>query len=193
MPAKTLQRCDWPKTDLSIEYHDNEWGAPVHDDRLLFEALVLDGMQAGLSWEIVLRKRDRFREQFYDFEPSRVARMQKRTIERLMQDAGIIRNRMKIEAAVNNAKRCLEVTEAFGSFDAYLWRFVDGKPLRNRWKTLAQIPAKTTESDAMSKDLKERGFKFAGSTICYAIMQTVGMVNDHLVTCYRHRQINKLK
>jgi len=193
MPAKTLQRCDWPKTDLSIEYHDNEWGVPVHDDRLLFEALVLDGMQAGLSWEIVLRKRDRFREQFYDFEPSRVARMQKRTIERLMQDAGIIRNRMKIEAAVNNAKRCLEVTEAFGSFDAYLWRFVDGKPLRNRWKTLAQIPAKTTESDAMSKDLKERGFKFAGSTICYAIMQTVGMVNDHLVTCYRHRQINKLK
>lgn len=193
MPNKPPKRCDWPKSDLAIEYHDQEWGVPLHDDQRLFEALVLDAMQAGLSWEIVLRKRENFRKAYYDFMPMRVARMQKRSVERLMGDSGIIRNRMKIEATINNAKQFLKVQESFGSFDAYLWQFVDGTPIQNEWKDLSELPAKTSLSDKLSKDLKQRDFKFVGSTICYAMMQAIGMVNDHQVSCYRHKQIKAMR
>lgn len=192
MSKKTITRCDWPKSDLAIEYHDEEWGVPLHDDQRLFEALVLDAMQAGLSWEIVLRKRDNFRQAFYGFMPTRVARMQKRSVERLMGDSGIIRNRMKIEATINNAKQFLKVQESHGSFDAYLWQFVDGTPIQNKWKEMSELPAKTSLSDKLSKDLKQRGFKFVGSTICYAMMQAIGMVNDHQVSCFRHKQIKAM-
>lgn len=193
MPTKPPKRCDWPKSDLAIEYHDQEWGVPLHDDQRLFEALVLDAMQAGLSWEIVLRKRENFRKAFYEFLPTRVARIQKRSVERLMGDSGIIRNRMKIEATINNAKQFLKVQESFGSFDAYLWQFVDGTPIQNEWKDLSELPAKTSLSDKLSKDLKQRDFKFVGSTICYAMMQAIGMVNDHQVSCYRHKQIKAMR
>jgi len=174
-----------------MRYHDEEWGVPVHDDRLQFEFLVLEGAQAGLSWDTVLRKRDRYREVFDNFEPAIVARYDRRKVARLLADAGIIRNRLKVTAAIQNAKAFLAVQEEFGSFDAYIWRFVDGQPMVNRWRALKLVPAHTPESDAMSKDLVARGFKFVGSTICYAHMQATGMVNDHLVTCFRHGEISE--
>jgi len=187
---KAKQRCGWCGTDpLYVAYHDTEWGVPVHDDRLLFEFLILEGAQAGLSWITILRKREAYRKAFAGFAAEKVARFGPRQVERLLADPGIVRNRLKIEAAINNAKRFLEVQEAFGSFDAYVWRFVDGRPIVNRWKTLKQVPASTSESDALSKDLKARGFKFVGSTICYAHMQATGMVNDHLAGCFRHAEV----
>ena len=189
----TQKRCSWvgPKNPLMIEYHDREWGVPVHNDRKHFEFLVLEAAQAGLSWTIVLNKREGYRRAFDGFDPQKVARFTARRIEKLTLDAGIIRNRMKIEAAVRNAGAFLEVQEEFGSFDSYCWRFVDGRPKPNRWKTMGQIPATSPESDAFSKDLKHRGFSFVGSTVIYAHMQAVGMVNDHLVDCFRYREIRQ--
>ena len=185
-----VKRCEWAGSDsLYVAYHDNEWGQPVHDDRLLFEFLVLEGAQAGLSWLTILKKRPAYRKAFANLEPAKVARFDKRKFDRLIQDAGIVRNRLKIESAIKNARAFLKVQEQFGSFDAYQWRFVDGQPRRNRWKKMADLPASTPESNAMSKDLKQRGFNFVGSTICYAHMQAVGMVNDHVVSCFRHRPI----
>ena len=181
------KRCAWAKTDLSIAYHDNEWGVPVHDDRKLFEFLILEGAQAGLSWEIILNKREGYRAAFSDFDPSKVAKYNERRIERLLQDARIVRNRLKIAAAVQNAKSFLRVSEEFGSFDRYIWQFVGGVPRKR--KRGAGVPAVTAESDAMSKDLRARGFKFVGSTICYAFMQAVGLVNDHDHSCFRFREI----
>ena len=187
--GKVIRRCGWCGTDpLYVAYHDAEWGVPVRDDRLLFEFLILEGAQAGLSWITILRKRENYRRAFAGFDAEKVARYGQRQVERLLGDAGIVRNRLKIEAAINNAQRFLDVQAAFGSFDAYIWRFVDGKPIVNRRKSLKDIPASTPESDALSKDLKARGFKFVGSTICYAHMQATGMVNDHLVDCFRHAE-----
>ena len=168
-----------------VRYHDEEWGVPRHDDRVLFEFLLLEGAQAGLSWETILRKRAAYRAAFAKFDPAAVARFTARDVRRLTNDAGIVRNRLKIESAVRNARAFLDVQKEFGSFDAYIWQFVDGKPIRNRWKSLKEVPPRTAESDAMSKDLKQRGFNFVGSTICYAYMQAVGMVDDHLVGCFR--------
>lgn len=185
-------RCPWPGDDpLYIRYHDEEWGVPLHDDRRLFEALVLDGAQAGLSWLTILRKRDNYRRAFDDFDPGRVARYGPRKIEALMADAGIVRNRRKIEAAVANARACLAVQAAFGSLDAYLWGFVEGRTVHNAWRAMAEVPAETAASRAMSRDLKQRGFAFVGPTICYALMQAVGMVNDHLVSCFRHAAVKE--
>lgn len=182
-----LIRCPWPGSDpLYLEYHDREWGVPLHDDRRLFEMLVLEGAQAGLSWITILRKRERYREAFDGFDARRVARFTPSRVERLLADPGIVRNRLKIEAAVTNAKRTLEAAGEFGSFDAYIWRFVGGRPLVNEWTAMAQVPPRTPESDAMSRDLRARGFRFVGPTICYAFMQATGMVNDHLVSCFRH-------
>jgi len=183
--AAPAGRCAWAKTPLSIPYHDTEWGVPVHDDRLQFEFLVLEGAQAGLSWETVLRKRDRYREVFDGFDPLKVARYTPAKVARLLQDPGIIRNRLKVESAVTNARAFLEVQGEFGSFDAYVWRFVDGAPRVNRWRSLTQIPPRTAQSDALSKDLIARGFRFVGSTIVYAHMQATGMVNDHVLGCAR--------
>jgi DNA-3-methyladenine glycosylase I len=174
-----------------IEYHDTEWGVPVHDDRKLFEFLVLDAMQAGLSWSTVLKKRENFRRAFRQFDPEKVARFGKRDIERLMNDAGIIRNRLKIESSVSNAKALLEVRKEFGSFDTYIWSFTGGRTKKNRLKSLAEMPAESDESRAMSKDMKKRGFRFCGPVICYAFMQAAGMVNDHLVHCFRYREVGK--
>lgn len=183
-------RCPWAGSDpLYISYHDDEWGKPVHDDRLLFEFLILEGAQAGLSWITVLRKRENYRKAFDGFDPSLVAQYDGEKINSLLSDPGIIRNRQKIEAAVNNAKRFLEVQKEFGSFSSYMWSFVGGKPVKNSWTALDQIPAKTALSDAFSKDLVKRGFKFVGSTICYAHMQAVGMVNDHLTSCFRYDEV----
>ena len=179
-------RCSWAKTDEYIVYHDREWGVPVHDDRMLFEFLVLEGAQAGLSWATILHKRDNYREAFDHFDPAIVAKYGKRKQQSLLLDAGIVRNRLKIDAAIQNAKAFLAVQEEFGTFDKYIWSFVGHRTKQNAWKTLAEVPAHTAESDAMSKDLKKRGFTFVGSTICYAFMQAVGMVNDHLVECFRH-------
>jgi DNA-3-methyladenine glycosylase I len=181
-------RCEWACSgdSLLIDYHDKEWGVPVHDDRELFEFLILEGAQAGLSWATVLKKRQRYREVFAGFDPGKVARFGPARIERLLDDPGIIRNRLKVEAAVRNAKAAIAVQREFGSLDAYLWRFVDDKPLVNRFTSLAEIPAMTEVSEAMSKDLKRWGFNFVGSTICYAFMQAVGMVNDHTVDCFRY-------
>ena len=180
-------RCPWAGSDLLyIHYHDHEWGVPLHDDRRLFEMLVLEGAQAGLSWITVLRKRGRYREAFDGFDPARVARYSQARVERLLRDPGIIRNRLKVESAVSNARAFLAVQEAFGSFDAYIWRLVDGRPLVSAWTATGQIPARTPESDAMSRDLRQRGFRFVGPTICYAHMQATGMVNDHLVSCFRY-------
>lgn len=184
-------RCGWARTDLSIPYHDTEWGVPVRDDRLHFEFLVLEGAQAGLSWETVLRKRDRYREVFDGFDPARVARYTAAKVARLLQDPGIIRNRLKVASAVSNARAFLRVQEAFGSFDAYVWRFVGGAPKMNRWRALTEVPPKTADSDALSKDLIARGFRFVGSTIVYAHMQATGMVNDHLVGCHRWRAVQR--
>jgi len=180
-----LQRCAWATTPLGIAYHDAEWGVPVHDDRTLFEFLILEGAQAGLSWETILRKRDAYRRAFANFEPAKVALFSAATLRKLMRDEGIVRNRLKIESTVTNAKAFLAVQREFGSFDAYVWRFVGGKPIVNRRRRSGDVPAKTAESDALSGDLLKRGFKFVGSTICYAYMQAVGMVDDHLDSCFR--------
>jgi DNA-3-methyladenine glycosylase I len=181
-------RCSWPSSELDIAYHDKEWGVPVHDDRVLFEFLTLEGAQAGLSWSTILRKRENYRRAFAAFDPKKVARFDAARRKRLMNDEGIVRNRLKIESTVSNAKAFLAVQKEFGGFERYIWQFVNGKPLRNSRKG-GDIPARTAESDAMSKDLKKRGFRFVGSTICYAYMQAVGMVNDHLTTCYRYREL----
>jgi DNA-3-methyladenine glycosylase I len=191
--APERKRCAWSGTDpLYVAYHDEEWGVPVHDDRVLFEFLVLEGAQAGLSWSTVLRKRDAYRRAFDSFDPRKVGRYDGRKIAGLLADVGIIRNRAKIESAVKNATAFLAVQEEFGSFDAYQWRFVDGRPVQNRRRTIRDIPPRTPQSDAMSKDLKDRGFSFVGSTIIYAHMQAVGMVNDHVITCFRHPEVAKL-
>ncbi len=184
-----LVRCGWAKSGLDILYHDREWGVPEHDDRKLFEFLILEGAQAGLSWATILRKRENYRAAFAAFDPAKVARFDRKKLARLMLDPGIVRNRLKIDASVRNAKAFLKVQEEFGSFDTFIWRFVDGRPRRNRWSSFKQVPASTAQSDAMSKDLKRRGFTFVGSTICYAFMQAVGMVNDHPIVCFRHPQI----
>ena len=186
-----LIRCQWSSNDLSIAYHDKEWGVPVHDDRTLFEFLTLEGAQAGLSWDTVLKKRERYRELFAGFDPKKVARYDRKKVRVLLKDPGIIRNRLKIESTISNAKAFLEVQKEFGTFDKYIWSFVNGKPIQNAWKTHAGLPASTQVSDAISKDLKNRGFRFVGSTICYAFMQAVGMVNDHATTCFRYRQLAK--
>ncbi len=183
---KTRLRCPWAKTELSIAYHDTEWGVPVHDDRLLFEFLILEGAQAGLSWETILKKRDNYRRSFDNFDPRKVARYDASKVAALLADPGIVRNRLKVNSAVQNARSFLAVQREFGTFDAYIWQFVGGKPRRNAWRDTKDLPARTAESDAMSRDLLERGFKFVGSTICYAFMQAVGMVNDHWVECFRY-------
>jgi DNA-3-methyladenine glycosylase I len=183
---KPITRCNWAVSDLMIDYHDTEWGVPQHEDAVLFEFLILEGAQAGLSWETILKKRDAYRTAFDHFDPAKVARYDARRIAKLMSDSGIVRNRLKIASAVANAKAFLAVQKEFGSFDAYLWAFVGGKPIRNRFKAMKDVPARTAESDALSKDLRKRGFNFVGSTICYAFMQAVGMVNDHLTTCFRY-------
>lgn len=188
---QAIVRCPWAQNELNTPYHDEEWGVPVHDERTWFEFLTLEGAQAGLSWDTILRKRARYREVFDEFEPAKVARYDKRKISSLLKDAGIIRNRMKIEATIGNARAFLKVQEEFGKFDQYIWRFVDGKPKQNAWKTRKQVPAKTKESDALSKDLQQRGFRFVGSTICYALMQGTGLVNDHLVSCFRYPDLSK--
>jgi DNA-3-methyladenine glycosylase I len=181
--------CDWPgENKLMIEYHDTEWGVPVHDDHKLFELLMLDNVQAGLSWQTVLNKRENYRKAFDNFDPVKIARYNKRKIASLLNNPGIIRNRLKIEAVITNARAVLEIQKESGSFDAYIWQFVNGVPIRNSWKNLKEIPATSPESDAMSKALKKRGFKFVGSTICYAFMQSAGLVNDHLTHCFRYTQ-----
>ena len=187
MTPKERIRCAWATNELSIRYHDEEWGVPVHDDRTLFEFLILEGAQAGLSWNTILNKRENYRRAFDGFDPKRVARYDQRKVKQLLGDAGIVRNKLKIAASIENAKAFLRVQEEFGSFDRYIWQFVGGKPRVNKWRSLKQLPARTPESDAMSKDLLRRGFKFAGSTICYAFMQATGMVNDHLVVCFRYQ------
>jgi DNA-3-methyladenine glycosylase I len=185
--GKPVRRCPWPEgNEQMIRYHDTEWGVPLHDDRKLFEFLVLDAFQAGLSWAIVLRKREGFRRAFSDFDPRKVAKYDSRKVKSLLADASIIRNRQKVAATLANARAFLRVQKEFGSFDRYIWQFTGGKTKRNRWRTLKQLPAFSAESDAMSKDLKARGFTFVGSTICYAFMQAAGMVNDHLVSCFRY-------
>jgi len=193
MPNLEQKRCSWVSIDnaLLLEYHDREWGVPNHNDRKHFEFLILEAAQAGLNWSIVLNKREGYRHAFSEFDPEKVARYTKTRIDKLAADPAIIRNRLKIEAAVKNARALLAVQEEFGSFDNYCWRFVDGKPRQNRWKSLRQIPATTPESDDFSRDLKRRGFSFVGSTVIYAHMQAVGMVNDHLVDCFRYRTIKR--
>jgi DNA-3-methyladenine glycosylase I len=184
-------RCPWPVDDLYIAYHDTEWGVPVHDDRTLFEFLILEGAQAGLSWHIILKKRENYRQAFDHFDPQKVARYTDAKLARLLANPGIVRNRLKIAAAVRNARAFLAVQEEFGSFDRYIWRFVEGRPIINAHRSMKDVAARTRESDAMSKDLKQRGFTFVGSTICYAHMQATGMVNDHLVTCVRHKELGR--
>jgi DNA-3-methyladenine glycosylase I len=184
-----MTRCGWAATEEMIVYHDQEWGVPAHDDRLLFEFLILEGAQAGLSWSTILRKRANYRKAFNGFDPRKVARYGDEKCAALLLDEGIVRNRLKIAATVRNAQRFLEVQKEHGTFDKYIWQFTGGKPLQNRWKSLKDVPARTAESDAMSKELARRGFTFVGSTICYAFMQATGMVNDHLVMCYRHKEL----
>ena len=186
-------RCPWAQGEEYTLYHDLEWGVPVHEDRLLFEFLILEGAQAGLSWVTILKKRENYRSAFDQFDPAVIARYKARKLNALMADAGIVRNRLKIASAVDNARAFLAVQEEFGTFDEYIWAFVGHTPKQNRWKSLADVPARTPESDAMSKDLKRRGFRFVGSTICYAFMQAVGMVNDHLVGCFRHAELRPPK
>lgn len=188
-----MERCGWAKNDLAIAYHDAEWGVPLHDDRGLFEFLVLEGAQAGLSWDTILRKRDNYRAAFDNFDAAKVASYDEKKIAELLQNEGIIRNRLKITSAVANAKAFLKVVEEFKTFDSYIWNFVDGKPIVNSWNDIKQVPAKTEISDALSKDLKKRGFNFVGSTIMYAHMQATGMVNDHLVSCFRYKEIAREK
>lgn len=184
------QRCDWAKGDpLLMEYHDHQWGVPVHDDRKLFEMLILEGVQAGLSWLTVLKRRDNYREAFDHFDPVKIANYDEKKIAALLQDASIIRNKLKVNAAVTNARCFLKVQEEYGTFSDYIWQFVGGKPIINHWKDRDEVPVTTPESDQMSKDLKKKGFKFVGSTICYAYMQATGMVNDHTVDCFRHKEL----
>jgi DNA-3-methyladenine glycosylase I len=186
------KRCEWCGSDpLYVAYHDDEWGVPTHDDRRLFEFLILEGAQAGLSWLTILKKRDNYRKAFHDFDWNRIARYSQRDVERLLSDPGIVRNRLKIEAAIRNAQGVLNIREEYGSLDAFLWRYVDGVSVQNAWKSSADAPSQTMASDRMSRDLKRRGFNFVGSTICYAFMQAVGMVNDHTTDCFRHREIAK--
>jgi DNA-3-methyladenine glycosylase I len=192
MTIKTLKRCAWPSDDLlMMQYHDEEWGVPVHEDRLHFEFMILDAFQAGLSWRTILHKRENFRKAFDLFHPETIARYNAKKIENLLKDAGIIRNRLKIESTVRNAKAFLEIQKECDSFDQYIWQFTGGKTLHNHWENFKELPAKTKESDTMSKDLKKRGFNFVGSTICYAYMQAAGMVNDHMVECFRYTQVKK--
>lgn len=188
---KAVVRCAWASNDLAIPYHDQEWGVPVHDDRLLFEFLILEGAQAGLSWNTILQKRQNYRKAFDNFRPERVAKYDRKKVAQLVRDPGIVRNRLKIASTVGNAKAFLAVQKEFGTFDRYIWQFVGGKPLVNKWDGLKVLPARTEASDAMSRDLKKRGFKFVGTTICYAFMQAVGMVNDHVVRCFRYKQVGK--
>ncbi len=195
MPKKTKQRCGWVRDvcDEYVAYHDQEWGVPVRNDRQQFEFLILEGAQAGLSWWTILNKREGYRKAFAEFDPEKVARFTPKRIARLLENPGIVRNKLKVNAAVTNAQAFLEVQEEFGSFGDYIWDFVDGKPIQNKWKQLKDIPATTTLSDTLSKDLKRRGFKFVGSTIIYAHMQATGMVNDHLTSCFRYKECAKMK
>jgi DNA-3-methyladenine glycosylase I len=186
-------RCEWSGNDpLYIAYHDDEWGVPANDDRHLFEMLVLEGAQAGLSWLTILKKRENYRKAFHSFDPEIVAAYSERDIKRLLADSGIVRNRLKIESAIKNARGVLKIKEEYGTLAAFIWKYVDGTPRQNNWKSISEIPARTDQSDAMSKDLKRRGFNFVGSTICYAFMQAVGMVNDHIVGCYRYAEVKKM-
>ena len=187
-----MNRCGWARNELAIRYHDEEWGVPVHDDRRWFEFLILEGAQAGLSWDTILRKRENYRRAFAEFDPEVVARFDEERIASLLADPGIVRNRLKVASAVKNARAFLEVREEFGKFDDYVWGFVEGRPVRNGWRTLGEVPARTAISDAMSKDLGKRGFKFVGSTICYAMMQATGLVNDHLTCCFRHDAVKAM-
>ena len=187
-------RCAWldysgKATDLDIKYHDEEWGVPIHDDRLLFEFLILEGAQAGLSWTTIWKKRENYRKAYDNFDPAKIAKYNEGKQQKLLQNAGIVRNRLKVAASIINAKAFLQVQKKFGNFDKYIWGFVDGKPIQNSWKSLQELPATTKESDAMSKDLKKRGFKFVGPTICYAFMQAIGMVNDHTTDCFRYKKL----
>ena len=185
-----MRRCEWASIDLAVPYHDHEWGVPVHDDRKLFEFMVLDAAQAGLSWNTILKKRDHYRAALHNFEPAIVARYGKREVQRLLSNPGLIRNRLKIESGIRNARALLAVQDEFGTFDGYIWQFVGGRPIVHAWRSLSEVPARSPESAAMSKDLKRRGFTFVGPTICYAFMQATGMVNDHLVHCFRYRMVN---
>lgn len=188
-----IYRCGWSISDpLMIDYHDNEWGVPVRDDRKHFEMIVLDGAQAGLSWQTVLKKREAYREAFDNFDFRKVARYNDKKVKELLNNPGIIRNRLKVGSAIKNANAFLEVRKEFGTFDKYIWQFVGGSPMHNTWKSLKELPAKTPESDAMSKDMKKRGFNFVGSTICYAYMQAAGMVNDHTIECFRHKELRRI-
>lgn len=189
LSTPSLSRCPWPTDDLYIAYHDTEWGVPVHDDQKIFEFIILEGAQAGLSWHTVLKKRENYRKVFDQFDPEKIARYNAAKTAKLLADPGIIRNRLKIASTIQNAKAFLKTQEEFGAFDKYIWRFVDGRPIVNHRKSMKEVPAQTKESDALSKDLKQRGFNFVGTTICYAHMQATGMVNDHLVTCFRHKQV----
>jgi DNA-3-methyladenine glycosylase I len=188
-----MKRCDWAKSELMQRYHDTEWGVPLHDDTRLFEFIILEGAQAGLSWEIVLKKRESYRKAFDGFDAQAIARFGPKKIRTLLADPGIIRNKLKVNSAILNAQAMLKIQQEFGSFDAYLWSFVDGKPIVNRRRSMKDIPPRSAESDALSKDLLKRGFKFVGSTICYALMQAVGMVNDHLVTCARYKPLSSAR
>jgi DNA-3-methyladenine glycosylase I len=183
------ERCGWAKNDLARSYHDAEWGVPLHDDKKLFEFLILEAAQAGLSWDTILRKRENYRVAFDDFDAEKIARYDERKLNELLSNEGIVRNRLKIASAVSNTQSYLKIKDEFGSFDSYVWSFVDGKPIKNAWKNLSEVPAKTSLSDHMSKDLKRRGFNFVGSTICYAFMQACGLVNDHLVSCFRYNEV----
>ncbi len=184
-----ITRCEWPRNELAIRYHDEEWGVPVHEDGKHFEFLMLEAAQAGLSWDTVLKKRENYRAAFAGFEPVRVAAFTEADVERLMNDSGIIRNRLKIKAAISNASHFLKIQDEFGSFSQYIWQFTDGKTIVNQWRSIAEAPATSKESDALSKDLKKRGFKFVGSTICYSHMQAAGLINDHITSCFRYRQL----
>ena len=189
-----MKRCDWAnRSELEQSYHDNEWGMEIHDDRTLFEFLVLEGAQAGLSWSTILRKREGYRKAFDNFDARKISRYSENAVSRLLANSGIIRNRLKINAAITNARAFLQVQKEFGSFDTYIWQFVHGRPVQNSWKKMTDIPSSTPESDAMSKDLMKRGFKFVGTTICYAFMQAVGMVNDHVVDCFRYKELRNKK
>lgn len=191
MTAASPRRCQWVGSDpLMLDYHDRDWGVPVHDDVALFEFLTLEGAQAGLSWSTILKKRDNYRRAFAGFDPAKVARFNTRSVARLMSDAGIVRNRLKVESTISNARAVLEIQQQFGTFDTYIWSFVDGSPKVNKFKRLSDLPASTAISERMSKDLKKRGFRFVGSTICYAFMQAAGLVNDHETTCFRYREVS---
>jgi DNA-3-methyladenine glycosylase I len=193
LSPKEKTRCGWARSGLELPYHDEEWGVPLHDEHMLFEFLILEGAQAGLSWTTILNKREHYRKVYANFDPEKVARFNKRKVDSLLRDPGIVRNRLKVESSISNARIFLDIQNEFGSFDAYIWSFVDGRPIQNRWKSMKEMPAHTDLSDKMSKAMKKRGFRFVGSTICYAFMQAAGMVNDHLVGCFRHREVKRLR